>query len=311
MKKATVLRLTSTLDFLKNAELEKAYDELTESLSDDLENDDVEYALKAVKYWLARFSEAKQATTPMERGEFMISCWKPFLSFINKQGESREVIIYALKQAVFLLALKFYSELFAHKKELQEAEPYRKIGICYKTLGDYDEALNFLKYAAKLDENSAPILAELADCYACYGETKLSKVFFREAFFINPSEIELQFLESELIVKLIERVKNLGVKTEYIAEWLPIYGRLDGVFTVKRELRSVEFGQLKQKIFLMECEIKEASNEQKERMVPRLINYYFWLIDHYVAVQEDKAKIDDILLRIKVWDKNIYDCYIG
>ncbi len=309
MKKATVIKLTSALDFLKNAELEKAYVELEKSLGDDLENADVEYALKAVEYWLPKLETAKKAATPLERGEYMISHWKSFLEFIAKQGECRDTIIYALKRAVFLLALKFYSKLFEQEKELKEAEPYRKVGLCYKILGEYDRALEFLKFACELDKNSSAIMAELADCYACYGETKLSKVFFREAFFIDPSGIELQFLESALILKLIERVKALGIKPEHISEWIPIYGMLDGVFNVKRELKSVEFGQLKQKIFLLEYEVKDGSGEQLDSLVPRLINYYFWLIDHYIAVHEDKSKIDGILLRIRVLDKNIYDCY--
>ncbi len=309
MKKPVFTKLSVALNFLKEGELEKARTELERLLKDNLESKEIEYALRGVDYWLFRLNKAKQASNPLEQGEYMISQWKFFLIYIEKQGEPREAIIYALKRAVFIIALDFYAALFKEDTELAEAEPYRKIGLCWKTLGDYDKALECLRYAYKLDKTDAAIVAELADCYACYGETKLAKAFFREAFFINPERIELQFLESEIILRLEQRVRDLGIEEEFICEWIPIYGLLDGVLNVKRELRSVEFGQLKQKIFLLDCEIKEKNGIQKKKLVPRLINYYFWLIDHYVSINEDKVKIDEILLRIKVLDKNIYNCY--
>lgn len=232
------------------------------------------------------------------------------MAYIRKHGEPKEAVIYALKYAVFVIALKFYSPLFREETELKSAEPYRKVGLCYKALGDYEKSLDFLKYAADMEKNSAAVLAELADCYALYGEIQFSKVFFREAFFIDPSDIELQFLESEVICRLIRKIENLGYKSGAVAEWVPIYGVLDGVFNVKRELRSFEFGRLKRKIFLLESEIREKADEDGGVLVPRLINHYFWLIDHYVNIKEDKAKIDDVLLRIKVLDKNIYNSYV-
>ena len=302
--------LNTALDFLKQGELKQAYAELEKILKNDLENIDIEYALRGVRFWEDIFEKAKQASTPLEQGEYMISQWKSFLAYIRKHGEPKEAVIYALKYAVFVIALKFYSPLFREETELKSAEPYRKVGLCYKALGDYEKSLDFLKYAADMEKNSAAVLAELADCYALYGEIQFSKVFFREAFFIDPSDIELQFLESEVICRLIRKIENLGYKSGAVAEWVPIYGVLDGIFNVKRELRSFEFGRLKQKIFLLESEIREKADEDGGVLVPRLINHYFWLIDHYVNIKEDKAKIDDVLLRIKVLDKNIYNSYV-
>ncbi|WP_024470554.1 tetratricopeptide repeat protein, partial [Treponema pedis] len=236
------------------------------------DNADIEYTLKGISFWGEKIKLAEQISTPLERGEYMIANWKPFLKFMERQGENREAVIYALKCAVFTMALKFYAELLREETVLQNAEPYLRVGLCYKALGDYERGLEFLKYAAELNKNSASVLAELADCYALYGEMKFSKAFFREAFFINPSDIELQFLESEIIKRLIRKVEKLGYSSELVSEWIPVYGVLDGVFNVKRELRSYEFGQLKQKIFLLENEEREKTGEQHARLVPRLIN---------------------------------------
>lgn len=302
--------LNNALNILKQGDLKRTYSELENLLKDDLENAEIEYTLKGVRFWEEKLERAKKASTPLERAELMISQWKSFLTYIRRQGQEKESIIYALKCAVFTIALDFYADLFKEESELPDAEPYRKIGLCYKVLGNYERALDFLKYAAEIDKNSGTILADLADCYALYGEIKFAKAFFREAFFIDPAAIELQFMESEIIHRLIQRVQSCGYNIEETAYWIPVYGVLDGVFNVRRELRAFEVGQLKQKIFLMENEVQAESQNRKNGLVPRLINYYFWLIDHYVNVNENKSKIDDLLLRIKVLDQNIYNSYM-
>jgi len=44
-------------------------------------------------------------------------------------------------------------------------------------------------------------------------------------------------------------------------------------------------------------------------VVPRLINHYFWLIDHYLASGEERQKIEEVLERIKALDPAIYKEY--
>ena len=299
----------AALDFLKDGEFQKAYSMLQEVLQDDLANTAILYALKGIAFWMDKLDNLRQIKNPFEQGEYMISQWKPFLVYMRKQEENREIVIYALKRAVFNTAIKCYYEIFDEDPQHKDSSIYRRIGLCYKALGDYENGLEFLKYAYDLDKSSSAVIAELADCYALYGETAYAKVFFREAFFIDPDGVELQFLESELICRLIQKLQNLGLRGN-LADWIPVYGVLDGIFNVKRELRSFELGQLKQNIVLLEREFQEKGKEQNSKIVPRLLNHYFWLIDHYINTNEDKSKIDKIILSIKVLDKNIYNSYI-
>ena len=83
---------------------------------------------------------------------------------------------------------------------------------------------------------------------------------------------------------------------------------LYGVFNIKRELRALEAGKLKQAVFALENELKEAES-QTELLVPRLINHYFWLIDHYNTTNSERARINETLLKIKLLDSSIYDMY--
>ena len=303
--------LQPALVFLKQGDLEQAHTSLGRLLEQDLENPQVMYTLKGVSFWLDRVRYSQALADDFLRGEYIISQWKPFLDYIKDKGDFNEPIIYALKCSVFTIALRLYRALLNGTEQVHNtAEIYRKTGLCYKALGDYETAISCLQYAADLNTNSSAISAELADAYALSGEIRLAKIFFREALFKNASEIELCFLESEIINALVTKVVNVGFTGEELLEWLPVYGTLDGVLNVKRELRALELGKLKQSIYMLENELRQKDVKNKKLLIPRLINYYFWLIDHYMNGTVEKPKIDEILLRIKLLDEKIYDRYI-
>jgi len=184
------------------------------------------------------------------------------------------------------------------------------VGRCYKGTGNYDEALNYLEQAVRFKREDAETLAEVADINALLSETKAAKALFREAFFLDPSKIDVRSLESALILQLRDKVAEMGYKDEELSEWIPVYGYLWGVFSVKRELKQMEVGRLKQSIFSLEAEC-EANPGRREFLKPRLLNRYFWLIDHYESSREDNALIEETLLKIKVTDPDIYKKYTG
>jgi hypothetical protein len=45
-------------------------------------------------------------------------------------------------------------------------------------------------------------------------------------------------------------------------------------------------------------------------MKPRLLNRYFWLIEHYENTGENQKIIEETLLKIRILDKGIYEWYI-
>ncbi|MGP1594525.1 MAG: tetratricopeptide repeat protein [Treponema sp.] len=298
------------LDFLKRGELEQSYTLLRQILEQDLENKEVLYAIRGISFWRDRVRYAMMQPNDFLRGENVIAQWKDFLEYMYKNGEYYESILYVFKCGVFSIALQFYRDMIAVNPTVHTAELYRKTGLCYKALGDYETAINCLRYAADVNPDSSAIIAELADAYALSGEVRFSKVFFREAFFKNASEIEFCFLESDIMEALIKRVEAAGYKEKELSEWLPVFAVLDGVFSVKRELKALELGKLRQSIYTLENELRSKTAKNVNLLIPRLINHYFWLIDHYMNGNGEKTKIDEILLRIKLLDEEIYERYI-
>jgi tetratricopeptide (TPR) repeat protein len=309
MSTQTALELSKAFDSLKLGKPLKAKNLLEDILPGDLENKDVIFTLKCTNFWCPIIDHIQNLPDAYQKGENYLEQWKNFVSFISKEKTYiSEPAMYACKRGIFSLALDSYKSILADHVCSHRQEILSKTGLCLKILGDYETALRFLNEANALMPNTAEILAAMADCYALCGEEKTAKVLFREAYFIDASKIDDDFLESELINRLIEQVAQLGYKGEVLKEWIPVYGVLFGIFTVKRELRALEVGKLRQSIFALENELKEARSDPS-LLIPRLINHYFWLIDHYVTIDGERVKINENLLKIKLLDPTIYEKY--
>ncbi len=313
MNTQSEVKLSQAYKNLKEGKFEDAWKILQDAWSFDLDNKEIQAAIKCINFWKDRLVKAEQYQDPYEKGESLLSQWKAFTRFMDKDGQYFERSMYAVRQGIFSLALKYYNETLSSKAAQQRnvqigPDLYRKAGLCYKKLGDYENALKFLESACQLCPNSATIFAEMADCYALCGNERTAKVFFREAFFVDAQSVDLSLLDSELICYLVKQTAENGFTGPLLQEWIPVYGVLFGVFNVKRELGAIEIGKLKQKIYSLEVSIRQRGNDAQVLM-PQLINHYFWLIDHYITVGEDRARINEILLKLKVLNPSIYEKY--
>ncbi len=287
--------------------LSTASDTLEEALAIDFDSYDVVTSLKYVNFWLDRQSNADTMTEPFARGEYYLAQWHAFQGFVARIGETVEPAIHALRQFVFREALRQYREVYQERTN-RDPELLVRIGRCYKGTGEYDRALKFIRAASGERSENPEILAELADVLALTNETAKAKAFFREAFFLGPETIRVDRLESEMIRRLVAAVERAGHTGPVRNEWIPVFGVLYGVLTVKRELRSIEFGRLKQAIYVLERELREGTGDAAI-LVPRLINRYFWLLDHFAASGEPQDKSDEVLLKIRSIDADVYHEY--
>ncbi|MBN1648983.1 MAG: tetratricopeptide repeat protein [Spirochaetales bacterium] len=297
--------LTAVLSLFNEGDFARAEAELEEALAIDYEHPDVLCAMRCAAYWKDRSQSFRQIDDLYESAEFLLKEWRLFVSFIQQKEHQYEQGLHALRQWVFGTALNNYRSLH-DGSGVQDAEILFKIGRCYKGIGDYETALQYFEEANKRSRGSAEIIAELADSYALINEVKLAKAFFREAFFLNPAEVDVRYLESFIIQKLIESVRQKGYESPELEEWIPVYGILYGVFNVRRELKPLEFGKLKQQIFDLESEVTE-----NRKILPRLLNKYFWLVEHYIHTREHRSKTEEILEKIRDLKPEIYEQYIN
>ena len=299
--------LKNVYALIEEGKLSQGRELLSKMLQYHFDNSEINFAHWCCSYWVD-FINRLQRLEPYEQGEGLIVRWKSFRQDYESQKDFSQKPIYAMQKGIFTLALNAYESVKLDSQIQKNADFFRKRGLCLKKLGKYESSLALLSEAYRIAPQSSVVLAEMADCLALCGETRNAKVLFREAFFIDAGHIEIEFLDSELICCLIRQVKEQGYIGQALLEWIPVYGVLYGVFNIKRELRVQEAGRLRQAIFATENEIKDPSNDSKI-LVPRLINMYFWLIDHYARTNEGNSKINECLLQIRVHSETIYRMY--
>jgi tetratricopeptide (TPR) repeat protein len=282
---------------------------LEQALQADFDNAEIKHALKCVHWWLEQTRRSAEFENPYEKGGFLLSQLPQYYAFLDRLGESYEVCQYVVRRYVFSSALGCFEDLLGDGVNQHDPGLLLLVGRCYKGVGNYDEALKYLEQAVRFKREDGETLAELADVNALLGEDRIAKAYFREAFFLEPAKIDLRSMESALILRLRDRViAERGCRGQELGEWMPVYGCLYGVFSVKRELKQVEAGRLKQSIFTLETEFR-GNPQQNAFLKPRLINRYFWLIDHYENIREEPELIEETLLKIKVTDAEIYELY--
>jgi len=295
---------------LKNVDLGNASRFFDEALHVDFDNAEVLFALKCSQFWSDCLESLKKVEAPLQRGDFMIFQWKNFCIFLSRIAGDFEMAKYAFRRFAFSMALDSLLSIPDDEKKSLGIEFDFRLGRCRKALGDYETALGHLEKATKTHKDNALYLAELADCYALSGEQNASKILFREAFFLAPEKIELDFIESDMIQKIAARVRELGYPEQELTEWIPVFGELSGVFSVKRELTPAESSRLNSSMFSLENEIRENPS-RAPALRPRLLNRYFWVLDNYKAMDADEAKIQKLLQKIQVLDKDIYKQYLS
>jgi tetratricopeptide (TPR) repeat protein len=301
--------LSSAYELTNRQKLDEAAGKIEGALGLHFDNQEVAAFLKCAKYWQDRFLNIEGYPSEYEKAEYLLEQWKGFPAFVSRIGQTPERCKAAFKALVFRTALAMYESLLdTSVSGTKDGDLLMRIGRCYKGLGEYDKALQYLDAANQIKKENAEILAELADCYSLVGEAQISKAFFREAFFIDPEAVNLESIESVMICRLAEKLRRMGMEGAQLAQWLPVYGVLFDVLNIKRELRPIEYGKLRQSIYTMEMEMRENPGK-KQTCLARLINRYFWLIDHYRMTKENREKIDEVMLKIRELSPALYDEY--
>ena len=320
--------IRSAYEMLKAGEAEAALSSLKQALEIDFEHQELLYALKSLNWWLEKLKRLDDFHDPYERGEYILSQWKFYYAFLDRMKESAAALKeaglpeetalsqeaedscqYALKRFVYTRALDCFVKLLGDGTNQQDPALLLQAGRCCKGAGNWDEALKYLETASRFKRDDSAIFSELADVNALLGDDRAAKVLFREAFFLDPQEINLSGLESEMILRLRDKVEEFGYTGPELAEWIPVWGCIWGIFSVKRELKPVELGRLKQSILSLENENRSKSGGNPH-IKPRLLNRYFWLIDHCEHNRDTPGLMDETLLKVKFIDPVVYQQYI-
>jgi tetratricopeptide (TPR) repeat protein len=293
---------------LREGQFSEAIDALEAILEKDVDYPGAASALKCAGFWKERLERERPQLDGFEQGELLLGQWRLFHAFLERLADVPERCLFAIKQFIFSSALASYLSAAPESEQGGDPDVLLQIGRCCKGTGNYERAIEYLERANRERRDDAGILAELADCYSLVNESRSAKVFFREAFFVDPQAIDLAGLESPLIQRLADRLRARGFTGPSLNEWMPVYGAIWGVFNVKREMKPLELGKLKQAIYTLERE-RRGGAAGRDSSAPRLINRYMWLIDHLLSAGESRERVDEVLAKIRDIDPGVHDDY--
>ncbi len=281
--------MNKSLDFLRVGNFNEALANFDTLLKNNYSDYTVESGIKCCKYWIPRVSKFNQMKDDSLKGRYIIEEWKKFESFISSFKNIKKKAVSNTMFFIYSLALNSFRKDMSENKII-DFETLLITGVAYKKIGDYDNSIKCFQELLKNDSQNSNAMALLADCYALIDEDKKSKLLFREAFFIDVFAIDLSLLESDIINTIVTKIQDSKVRVEDSRHWIPVFGRIYGIFNIYRELLPVEYGKLKQEIFYLENE--KIKLETESFYLPRLLNCYLRLYDYCIYKNEKEVLVE-------------------
>ncbi len=282
-------------NIIKNGELDKAEDLIVEKMEHDIEDEDIENFLKAIKFWKNR---REFFTFSENSGEVLLGEWNNFLTFcLNNRIENKK-LLNSFKAFVYSKAIDFLIDSYK-VSPIKEKEKLYMLGCALYELGFIDKAIETFEFLFSItNEKDYKIYIWLANLYYEIGENELSMMMYNDAFFYFSQLINAEDLKDVRIKKIIENIKKDGfVKEEEILEWLPVYCYIYDILTVKRKLEYGDFVDLRERIKKYEKSL-ETDKKVFYVLIPRLINHYLWIVDYYLYQANSIEPVQSVLKRI-------------
>ena len=240
--------------------------------------------------------------------------WEIFDEYSESKNLSSSSAFKSAMRYIFFKAADHYKYAFREQQDTSSNFQFLlNLGDCFLRLEEYANAIETLEYAKGSYKSNARLMAILGEAYFHTGEISKSLLCFREAFFIDPAEIDLSMLKAKPIVDLAEMVKKERADFKDINEWIPIYGFIHDVFYVKRNLNAHQVESIEKDIYNLELTYQKMNRTQVEssNIVPRLINKYLWLMDYYTLQSYNFDTVSQIRDRLLNIDRELFQDYFS
>ncbi len=265
---------------------------------------------RTAKFWNNRRGELSRMDRGKQTADFLMTQWEIFKSYAQEKNLLQSSAYKAAMRYVFFTASENYKIAFQSQESTADNfDLLLNLGICFLTLGEYRHTIETLEYARSSYRSNAKLLSILAEAYFQASDIPKSLLLFREAFFINPSEIDLALLKCKPIQDLAAITRENRPSAHDLREWMPVYGFLEDIFYVKRQLNSQQVESIKREIYTLESSLKSQGKEKTENssIIPRLLNRYLWMLDYFEFQHYDFGNVTEIRSRLLALDKELFE----
>jgi len=262
--------------------------------------------LRYVKYWKEK---KRLLDSSAETGKYILqleNMWEHFFYIYIQTNRKSADVLTLIKHWMYSELLHRYRNI---TKDTEQVRNVYGISIAYKGVGEYDEAYTWLRFLAEKFPESGKYTAQLADCQDALGLISDSKKSFRKAFFLSPKMIDIQYLESHSLTRIVERIVKFDYPVSAIQHWIPVFGYIFNFFTAAYKLSALEYGKLLRRVRRLEQAIEHAEITSDDFRVPDLLFCYMLLIQYYAESKNFADKKIEIEEKMRSLDSRIYTMF--
>jgi tetratricopeptide (TPR) repeat protein len=300
---------------IENGQFSEAVEKLDPLLDEDPDYPGLISAYRTARFWHNRDDKLKKLPEGKETANFLMEEWQLYEEYAESKAMKESTAYTAVMKRIFSVASENY-RLSYRRRELSNADNYDlllKLGSCFLRLEDYQKTVDTLEFAKSSYNPDGRLLFILAEAYYHLNDIPKSLLYFREGFLIDPGQADLTAIKAKPILELRE-IASAGKKdSPDIREWMPVYGYVNDIFYVRRNISKNTVDTLSSELFNLEKSYVSMSAEQiaKSSILPRIINKYLWLLDFYEYQSYNYENISQIRERLIKLEPVIFKEYFA
>ncbi|MDY6933120.1 MAG: tetratricopeptide repeat protein [Spirochaetota bacterium] len=301
-----------SFQFLEEGKFLEAVTKLDELMSINPNYPGLGEGYRTARFWNNREKEINNLDQGKQTADFLMIQWMEFENYAEENHMKYSMAYHSAMKYIFFTASEHYKIAFrSQDSSTDNFDLLLNLGICFLILEEYNSAIETLEYARSIHKNSARLLSMLGEAYYHTGEMSKGLLYLKEAFLINPSEIDISALKSKPILELIKIVHSSKPDCNDPREWMPIFGFVKELFNARRQLNRDQVEVLKRDIRSLEKSFQTLSKERiyNSNIIPRLANKYLWMLEYFRYQEYDSTNIKEIKERLIQIDGEIFEIY--
>jgi tetratricopeptide (TPR) repeat protein len=266
-------------------------------------------AYRTAKFWANREKEIKKTGEGKKTADFLMEEWNAFDDYATFKEMKTSSAYKSAMRYIFFKAAEQYKLAFQHNEETNDKfDLLINLGECFLRLKEHKYAIETLEYAMTSYKSNAKLLFILGESHYHADDIPKCLLYMREAFQIDPSQIDMSLIEAKPITEIVNAIQESGKNVRDVREWIPVFGFLTDIFYVRRNLNKHQVESLKREVFNLENSFTRMNSDDIEatNILPRIINKYLWLLDYYEHQNINIENSDQIKKRLLSLDKDLF-----
>lgn len=269
---------------------------------------------RTAKFWQNREKDLKKTEEGKMTADFLMEEWALYDDYASSRGMENTSAYKSAMKYIFFKASENYKLAFQRNEETgNRLDLLINLGECFLRLKEYKNAVETLEYARNSYSASAKMMFILGESYYHLDDIPKSLLFFREAFLIDPSQLNLSIIDCKPVNDIVEIIKNSGKRYKDIREWIPVYGFIKDIFYIRRNINKHQLELLQNEVFSLEKNYVKLNSDEIEstNILPRMINKYLWLLDYYIHQNINFDNSSQIRERLLNLDRELFEEFLN